>query len=163
MRALLDYNPETGDLHWRKREVTSWHDRVWNTKYAGKKAGCVNPNGYVRLEIFGHPYWAHRVAWYHVHGEWPPDGTDHRGRIKGDNRIAELRPATQSQNMANTALRSDNTSGVKGVWRNRCGKWCAEIKVRGRKIHLGTFDELQKAAAVRRSAAINLFGEFASL
>ena len=50
-----------------------------------------------------------------------------------------------------TAVRSDNTSGVPGVW--RCGnRWRAEIRVYGRKRSLGSFETKQEAIDARKRA-----------
>jgi hypothetical protein len=46
-------------------------------------------------------YSAHRLAWFYVHGKWPQSGIDHRNGDIGDNRIENLREATQAQNCAN--------------------------------------------------------------
>ncbi len=156
VRALLRYEPETGNFYWRERVNCN---PGWNRRYAGKLAGCKNPNGYVKIEISNQPFWAHRLAWLYVHGEWPSHGIDHRHRIKGDNRISELRLATQGQNMANASLRSDNTSGFKGVSRNG-NIWVAEVWFKGKKVYLGCFDEVEHAAAAYRIGAAFLYGEF---
>lgn len=48
---------------------------------------------------------------------------------------------------------SRNRSGVKGVsWDKSRSKWVAELKIRGKKIFLGRFDELDTAAAARKKA-----------
>ena len=56
-------------------------------------------------------------------------------------------------NAINTGLPKNNTSGVKGVsWNKACGKWSAQIKVDGKKKHLGTFSNLEDATKTRRQA-----------
>ncbi len=157
MRSLLRYEPETGDFYWRERVNAP----RWNGRYAGRLAGCKNPNGYVKIEIFNQPFWAHRLAWLYVHGEWPPDQIDHKDRVKGDNRITALRLSTQGQNMANSSLRCDNTSGFKGVWRYG-DRWCVSARFRGRHVYLGVFDEIEHAAAAYRIGAAFLYGEYAA-
>ena len=63
---------------------------------------------------------------------------------------------------ANTTLRSYNTSGRKGVcWNKGSGKWQAGIKVRGKSLHLGLFDDIDAAAAAYQQAAAHHFGQFA--
>ncbi len=47
--------------------------------------------------------------------------------------------------------RVNNTSGYKGVCR-RSGKWAAYIYFAGRYYHLGTYDDIQEAAAIRQDA-----------
>jgi hypothetical protein len=74
--------------------------------------------------------------------------------------INNLRPATKSQNSANTGKRSDNTSGKKGVSRSGL-KWRAAISYLGRTIHLGYFNTPELAHEAYRQAALKYHGEFA--
>lgn len=84
--------------------------------------------------------------------------------IDGDplnNRKANLRPSTASTNGWNrSGTNRNNTSGVPGVSRNR-GGWMAYLNVNRKRIHLGTFPTVAEAAAVRRAAELDHFGEFA--
>ena len=91
-----------------------------------------------------------------------PEGIDidHRDRNKANNRIANLRKATASQNLFNSPKRTRNTSGVKGVSLNR-NKWQARIMVNGVDIRLGRFVSKGMAAVAYAKAAIRYHGEFA--
>lgn len=156
LRALLDYDPETGVFKWRvntSRKIRS-----------GDTAGTTNERGYVRVGINKRMYAAHRLAWLHVHGLWPHDQIDHINGDRGDNRIANLRIATGSQNCRNTTCHRDNRSGVKGVtFEKRRRKWKAQILVSGRHRNLGCFDRIEDAASAYRAAAREHFGEFAGV
>jgi hypothetical protein len=96
LRQLLHYDPERGVFTWLSRPA----ERSWNTRFAGTRAGTINGLGYVVIGILGRRYKAHRLAWLYVHGEWPGRELDHINCDKSDNRIANLRPATRSQNIA---------------------------------------------------------------
>lgn len=86
---------------------------------------------------------------------------DHRNTNTFDCRRSNLRSATNAQNHWNTGARSDNISGVKGVfWDSRDRKWRAEIRVNRRKIYLGYFADLQDAVEARRIATAEYHGEF---
>ena len=53
-------------------------------------------------------------------------------------------------------------AAVKGVcWNKGSGKWQAGIKVRGKSLHLGLFDDIDAAAAAYQQAAAHHFGQFA--
>ena len=61
-------------------------------------------------------------------------------------------------NQHNDKLRSNNTSGVKGVFQTTRGKFQAAIYVDSKRIHLGTFDTMGEAAHVRREAETLYWG-----
>lgn len=86
---------------------------------------------------------------------------DHINHNKHDNRKCNLRICTQSENMMNTVLKRDNTSGVKGVWWcDRLNKWCSEIQVHNNKIVLGYFSNMNDAIESRKYAEEKYFGEY---
>lgn len=90
--------------------------------------------------------------------------TDHRDGDGLNNRRANLRNATKSQNMHNARLRADNTSGFKGVcWNKRSGKWEARIRLHGKQNHLGMHATPEAAYEAYCQAANRLHGEFARL
>jgi hypothetical protein len=156
LRKLLTYDPETGKLTWlaRPREMfTNDGYRVaWCKKYAGKEAGSLAWDGYRNVGIFTTRYRAHRLAWALHFGRWPAQGLDHINGDRADNRIANLREATQSENQRNRCLPKGHKSGVYGVrWDGK--KWEAFIKGNeGRNKYLGWFDDFDAAVAARRQA-----------
>lgn len=82
-------------------------------------------------------------------------------RTKNDNRKSNLRVATQGQNLMNTRPRTNNTSGIKGVyWRIDTQKWSAGIWVNGNHISLGCYDNFEDAVNARKKAEEKHFGEF---
>lgn len=79
-----------------------------------------------------------------------------------DNRRANLRPATVSQNQANQRKRRDNTSGYRGVqWHPPGRTWRAVIRVKGRLISLGYYPVREDAARAYDRAAVEFFGPYA--
>jgi hypothetical protein len=87
---------------------------------------------------------------------------DHANGDRLDNRASNLRPATPSQNGANSKLNRNNKSGYRGVSRHKDGRWVAAIKINGRKRHLGLFDTAPQAARVYDRDALAEWGEFAA-
>jgi hypothetical protein len=154
LRRLLSYDPETGEFRWRVY-------RNWRIT-AGDLAGSLNGYGHRQIKIHGTMYMAHRLAWLYVYDEWPRNDLDHINGLPDDNRLANLREATDSQNIANSHRRVDNTSGYKGVtWDRSAQKWLAYIRVNGKRSNFGYFDDPVVAHAVYLDKARELFGEFA--
>ena len=172
VRDVLDYDPETGELRWRRRTPDMFRDGPqsaehvcarWNSKFAGKIAGNPHAAGYVALCLFNQQYLAHRVIWAWVTAEWPDLDIDHANASKSDNRWVNLRLATRSQNGANRRAFRTNVVGLKGISFNKeKGKWRAQISVNKKYFHLGYFDDPLKASAAYECAALAHFGEFAA-
>ncbi|MBT8169661.1 HNH endonuclease [Falsiruegeria litorea] len=166
LRRLISYDPETGELTWKTRTPDLFEAgpkrsaesicRWWNSRWAGTPAlACDNGKGYRRGGIFGQKFQASRVIFALHFGRWPDGVVDHRNGITDVNSISALRDITQQQNMKNAKKRSNNTSGVTGVyWNKAVEKWQAYITVDCRRVHLGLFDDLEEARAVRRKAEI---------
>jgi hypothetical protein len=168
LKSVMEYDPETGIFTWKYRprqhfaSSNAW--ATWNTRFSGNTVGYISHYGYVVIRIDGRRYQAHRLVWLFVTGKFPLKDMDHRNLSKSDNRFANLREATRSQNVTNTTIRSDNSSGFKGVsYHKISGKWKAQIRAPGKKDHLGYFDLIEDAYAAYCAAAKECFGEFARL
>ena len=90
---------------------------------------------------------------------------DHINHNTFDNRKANLRTATQTQNNRNRRKFAVPTkSKYKGVyWKPRIKKWVAQIGVDKKVIHLGCFEKEKDAARAYDQAAKKYHKEFASL
>jgi HNH endonuclease len=163
VRQLLSYDADTGVFTWRPRpremftREGMW--RWWNKQFAGKIAGCPVAAGYIRIGLLGVTYRAHRLAWLYVHGEPVPDVPDHIDTDRTNNRIDNLRAATDADNQANSRMQSNNQTGVKGVTRRKRG-FEAHIMRHGKWHYIGCFPTLEAAATARREAAERLHGKF---
>jgi hypothetical protein len=93
----------------------------------------------------------------------PPGHLDHINCVRTDNRIANLRPATHTQNMHNQNLRKTNKSGHKGVsWCNKTKKWHSQCMFERKKYHLGKFENIEDAIQAVESFRNARHGEFAN-
>lgn len=89
---------------------------------------------------------------------------DHKNGNPLDNRKSNLRVATHSQNLINRGKPVHNTSGYKGVsFRKSENCYEAYITVRKKRIRLGLFDDIIKAAKAYDYAALKYHKEFAVL
>ena len=86
---------------------------------------------------------------------------DHRDGDGLNNQRSNLRPATSAQNAQNRRKRQDARCHLKGITLRKSGKFEAQIKISGRSVYLGLFDNEVNAAAAYRDAAEVAFGEFA--
>jgi len=153
LEDALAYNPETGDITWKVRSGPAT---------PGKVAGCVTGHGYRYIAYRRKWYRAHRLAWYLHYGEWPSAEIDHINHCKTDNRLANLRQATSSQNKWNARKSTKNKSGIKGVfWSKRDSKWRVAIAGNKRSYHVGFFEDIREAEQAYNDAAKRLHGQFA--
>lgn len=141
VRLLLDYEPDTGILTWKKRTSEMYSEAkyplnrasLWNNTHAGQPLTYVDKNGYIVTTIFYRFCKGHRLAWLWMTGEWPKDQIDHINGDRADNRWVNLRACTQAENQQNVGLTRRNTSGFMGVtWHPTEKKWQASIRAAGR-------------------------------
>ncbi len=106
-----------------------------------------------RCDVDGNGYYLHRLIFLYHHG-YLPERIDHINGNPEDNRIENLREATQSQNMMNSKLYCTNTSGVKGVCYDKVTKtWMAYVGINYKRVWLGrhkTFEEAKQAVLKAR-------------
>lgn len=160
LHSLLRYEPETGNLYWKERDLDLFSDkdkgRSWNTKNAGKEAlATYDTHGYKFGTLRGkRNIRAHRIVWA-MHNQGPFDLIDHINGIRHDNRLANLRVVDDAINHKNQKLYENNKSGAPGVcWNKRAKKWIAEIQSNGIKHHIGCFESIEDAIAARKKEEI---------
>ena len=89
---------------------------------------------------------------------------DHINGDKLDNRKANLRLCSHSENMKNYPRPKTNKSGYVGVyWHKKNKRWCASIALNGKNKLVGCFLDKESAAFARDEAAKKHHGEFARL
>ncbi|MCB5320093.1 HNH endonuclease [Yersinia massiliensis] len=152
LHELFDYNPDTGIF---TRKVFGCGIR------AGNVVGTLNPKGYRQIRIHFKRYQAHRLAWFYVYGRWTSEMIDHINGVKDDNRIVNLREATNVENQQNQLMHKDNTSGVKGVyWDRHERKWRSRCWLGGKQRHVGIFTNLNEAELAVRQFREKNHGRF---
>lgn len=119
---------EDGKLFW-KRDIL-------HTAKAGSRAGGLRKNGYRQLYIKKRSIKEHRVVWFIVHGYWPTV-IDHINGIKSDNRIENLREATDRENSQNHPRHRNGK--LVGATLIKNGLWQSRINFNGKTHILGSF------------------------
>ncbi len=152
LRSQILYKPETGEFWWiasrKGRDMT-------------RQAGTISNFGYRIIMLNGHRHVASRLAWFYMTGNWPAEECDHINRNRADDRWANLREASRSENARNTQLRSDNTYGHRGIcWDSQKLKWKVQISVKGEKRIVKHFHDFNSAVNFYQETAERLFGKF---
>lgn len=133
LRAVLLYEPESGNFYWRVQAAR-------RTK-VGELAGTIDRDGYIRIQIDGRIFKAHRLAFIYMTDSCEAQEVDHINGIRSDNRWGNLRLADKTANMQNKRRpQSNNTTGFLGVtFDKRRGKYVANIAVNGKRKTIGRF------------------------
>lgn len=151
VKKMFDYRD--GNLYWKTTK---------RTNFIGKRVGYLQPNGYTRVNIKGNLKYLHRLIFLYHYGHWPKDQIDHIDGDPSNNRIENLREATNTQNNYNKTKYSRNTSGYKGVsWNKSAKKWEAYVTIDGERKYLGIYEDMQDAVQIASNARRVLHVEFA--
>lgn len=157
LRRIFNYDPETGILYWNYREDVP---KATNTRFAGCIAGSYD-KGYLTVRLNNVLYMVHRVAFVIYHGDilGIEDEIDHEDLNGCNNKIRNMRKATDTDNNANKDMQVNNTSGSKSIDQLPSEKWRARIA----GLHLGCYDTIQEATEAYGQAAETLYGKFGRL
>lgn len=150
-RSLYHYDPDTGDFTYKQH-------RGPNAKI-GDVAGSVNSEGYRQITVYGKRIVASRLAYMMYYDKILPSNVfvDHINGNKGDNRISNLREASNSENQKNVGVRKHNKLGLRGVsYDHSCGKYIARYKSKV----LGVFDDPKKASDAYEDEVRMRYGDF---
>lgn len=91
-----------------------------------------------------------------------PKKIDHKNRIRCDNRKENLRLVNDYENVRNSSVSKNNTSGIIGVTREkRKSKWSSQIVYNYKQMFLGYYENFEDAVIARLKAEKEYFGEFA--
>jgi hypothetical protein len=155
LKELFVYDHTTGEF--RRR------GSVGGSTRAGEIVGHVHgKRGYKVILIAGKSYQAHRLAWWYMAGVEPTGEVDHINGCRSDNRWDNLRLATKEQNQHNAKLRTDNTSGTKGMYRNGNFLEC-RVACEG-EVYYKCFKVTEESLAIvwLQEARARLHGEFSN-
>jgi hypothetical protein len=136
IKSCLNYNEETGLLYYKNPYFSS---------DIGRAIGGKDEKGYIRIRINYIKYKAHRIIWLWYYGEDPHNKEiDHINGIRDDNRIVNLRLATDRLTAQNN-IRTRSGKLVGTSWDKRENKWHAQIKLRGYQYSRGYYNTEEEA------------------
>jgi hypothetical protein len=135
LKSVLNYDPETGVFTWKERPWLLGKQKTFNVRFADKQAGSKGTNGYMHVGINKKDYYLHRLSWLYVYG-YMPSKIDHIDTIRSNNKIQNLRIATNSENAQNVIKCHPNNkySGLLGAHydKNR-SKFYSVIMIKGKE------------------------------
>lgn len=140
LRELFDYDP---DGHFVRCVGVN------RKAFAGQPVHGAIVNGCLYASVDGQKYLLHRLVFMYHHGYCPPKVDHFPDRTRTNDRIENLRDATPSEQALNAKVRSDNTTGITGIYRDyERGKFYARPMREGVRTHLGYFDTIDEAALI---------------
>lgn len=154
LEHLFYWDKENGKFFWK-------NPNKYHAKLKGKEAGCLTEEGYWTISINGKKYKRGRLCFLMEYGRFPIQCVDHKNRIKHDDRICNLREASQTQNSWNYPERKKKSDLPEGVRITKSGKFLARISYNKIKISLGSYNTANEASFVYQKKRRELYGEFA--
>ena len=131
-----------------------------NRAKQGARAGSAFRQGYEFIGINNKVYLKHRLIFMMFHG-YLPKKIDHIDGNPSNNKIENLRKVTQVQNLQNSKLSKNNTSGCKNVyWNKAAKKWQVYCRIGEKLRYFGVYDDLELADLVAQEARNKYHGNF---
>lgn len=125
---LLSYDPETGFLTWKERQVRKPQDKSWNTRWAGT---AKDKDGYHVISIYNVNYRVNRIAFLLYTGRLNPEMLiDHIDKDRSNDRAENLREVTYSINNMNKSIPD---AFMKNINKHNAG-WMLKVQ-RNKKIY----------------------------
>lgn len=142
--------------------VFSYLDANENKSRRGMVAGSVSENGYIKVVVNKKSFMVHRLIWVYMTGSEPDHDIDHIDTNRLNNSWLNLRQATRSENICNSRIKANNTSGVKGVsFYKRRNCWVAQIRVGGKRVYQKYFKDIGEAESSIINKRAEIHGKFA--
>lgn len=150
------------DLFDYREGVLFWKKKVSRNIFVGKQITSKSGNGYLQVSIKKKMYPVHRIIFLMFNG-YLPKIVDHIDRNPLNNRIENLREATNVQSGYNRGLQSNNTSGTKGVvWNKKASKWQVQLWIDKKYKYFGVYSDKGLAELVAIEATNKYHKEFSS-
>lgn len=171
---FFSYNKETGKLSWKERPkehfATAKGRRLFNTRFAERKAGTPHSCGYEQIMLTlpnkkRELFLVHRIIWEMHNGPIHKGlDIDHIDRNRSNNKIENLRLATRSQNLQNSAYERGVCAlpGVSYDKRRKKKPYYSRVRFNGKPLYLGVFSTAEEAHLAWKKACTGLGLEFKS-
>ncbi len=117
--------------------------------------------GHFRARVKGRNYLVHRLIFL-MHYGYLPKQIDHIDGNPANNKIGNLREASQSQNMWNRNANTNSMSKTKGIRWHRSGKYQVRLQVNKKSMYFGLYADLELAELVAIEARNKFHGVYAN-
>lgn len=152
----------------RLKELFDYQDGTFIRRSTGAQiVANFGVKRYLRVFVDGKPRSLHRMIYLWHHGHLPKT-LDHIDGDRANNKIENLREATQQQNCLNRKHHSNSKSPYKNVYLQSPTKnsewkrnWVVRITVAGESKYIGSFKDLELADLVATEARDKFHGQFA--
>ena len=165
MKPSLEYlntrirvDVDAGKVFWI--DATKHHRRL-NGKEAGTSRTQHSGKSYWHVKVDSYPLKRSHIVFLFSTGNWPTLQIDHINGNSLDDRVANIREATATQNAWNHKGRAKTTDLPMGIRELPSGMYQARIAKDKTTIHLGSFPTLEQAVSVYQNKRKELFREFA--
>jgi hypothetical protein len=146
----------------RLKELFDYQDGALIRRKDGRSAVItMGAKRYERVSVDGKIQTLHRMVYLWHHGHLPKT-LDHIDGNRTNNKIENLREATQQQNCLNRKHHSNSKSPYKNVyWHTAAGKWTVVMSLNHKRKVFGYFDDIELADLVAHEARDKFQGQFA--
>jgi len=152
----------------RLKELFDYQDGALIRRKDGRSAViAMGAKRYERVSVDGKIQSLHRMIYLWNHGHLPKT-LDHIDGDRANNKIENLREATQQQNCLNRKHHSNSKSPYKNVYRAAASEnsnwkrnWVVSVNVAGKRKYIGSFEDLELADLVATEARDKFQGQFA--
>lgn len=145
------------NLYSKRKKIAEFIFDIYDLDTVKNKHWYLGADGYPTGKINGKIYKFHKFILEDFKNEYT---YDHIDRNKLNNTRENLRKVTTEQNMWNSSLKKNNKTGVRGVHQTYNKKYAAQMRIKGKTKHLGTFNTLLEAANVYKQKSIEYRGVF---
>jgi hypothetical protein len=147
----------------RLKELFDYEDGGFIRRSTGLRVKCSLSGNkrYFRVFFDGKPRALHRMIYIWHHGQ-SEGNIDHIDGNRENNKIENLRVASQQENCLNRKHHSTSKSPYKNVfWHQAVGKWTVAMSINGMRERFGYYDDIELADLVAMEARDKFHGQFA--